>query len=209
VTLPDFDYNARAEPAAARPHGGGRSQQGPTAIMRRAVRADHMIHERRARGGLGTIAIAGVRHDLARVSRRAHRRAEGRAHFAHYAQDARVRARVGGNVAGRRHDRGDHRRGVLGEPAARRELCAEDLAGVRAAGLGAASAGVAQPIPLDPGKLIKVAPAVERAGIHLGVWSFGSLERELAQDKARDLLVWARFATFRRSRSSSKWWRRG
>jgi ATP-dependent RNA helicase RhlE len=29
VTLPDFDYNARAEPAAARPHGGGRSQQGP------------------------------------------------------------------------------------------------------------------------------------------------------------------------------------
>jgi hypothetical protein len=48
----------------------------------------------------------------------------------------------------------------------------------------------AQPIPLDPGKLIKVAPAVERAGIHLGVWSFGSLERELAQDKARDLLVW-------------------
>jgi hypothetical protein len=28
----------------------------------------------------------------------------------------------------------------------------------------------AQPLPLDPGKLIKVAPAVERAGIHLGVW---------------------------------------
>jgi len=27
VTLPDFDYNARAEPAAARPHGG-RSHQG-------------------------------------------------------------------------------------------------------------------------------------------------------------------------------------
>jgi superfamily II DNA/RNA helicase len=29
VTLPDFDYSARAEPAAARPPGGGRSHHGP------------------------------------------------------------------------------------------------------------------------------------------------------------------------------------
>src|SRR5262245_20290404 len=34
-------------------------------------------------------------------------------------------------------------------------------------------------LPLDPGKLTKVAPAVERAGIHLGVWRDGP-----------DLLVW-------------------
>jgi hypothetical protein len=31
----------------------------------------------------------------------------------------------------------------------------------------------ANSLPLDPGKLAKVAPAVERAGIHLGVWRNG------------------------------------
>ena len=31
----------------------------------------------------------------------------------------------------------------------------------------------AQPLPLSPDKLVKVAPAVERAGIHLGVWNSG------------------------------------
>jgi hypothetical protein len=30
-----------------------------------------------------------------------------------------------------------------------------------------------QPLPLEPQKLVKVAPAVERAGIHLGVWRNG------------------------------------
>jgi hypothetical protein len=32
---------------------------------------------------------------------------------------------------------------------------------------------LAEPLPLDPGVLAKVAPAVERAGIHLGVWRDG------------------------------------
>ena len=31
-----------------------------------------------------------------------------------------------------------------------------------------------RPLPLVPGALIKVAPAVERAGIHLGVWNMGN-----------------------------------
>ena len=30
-----------------------------------------------------------------------------------------------------------------------------------------------RPLPLEPGMLAKVAPAVERAGIHLGVWRNG------------------------------------
>lgn len=38
---------------------------------------------------------------------------------------------------------------------------------------------LARPLPLDPGALTKVSPAVERAGIHLGVWPDGG-----------DLLVW-------------------
>ncbi len=37
-----------------------------------------------------------------------------------------------------------------------------------------------RPLPLDPGALVKVAPAVERAGIHLGVW----------RDGAEGLSVW-------------------
>jgi len=37
-----------------------------------------------------------------------------------------------------------------------------------------------RPLPLDPGALVKVAPAVERAGIHLGVW----------RDDAQGLSVW-------------------
>ena len=31
-----------------------------------------------------------------------------------------------------------------------------------------------RPLPLEPGALVKVAPAVERSGIHLGVWRTGS-----------------------------------
>lgn len=40
-----------------------------------------------------------------------------------------------------------------------------------------------QPLPLAPGALIKVAPAVERAGIHLGVFASG-------RGSPRDLCVW-------------------
>jgi ATP-dependent RNA helicase RhlE len=47
VTLPDFDYNARAEPAAARPHGGGRGHQAPRGHQ--AARAARGPHDPRAR----------------------------------------------------------------------------------------------------------------------------------------------------------------
>ena len=70
-------------------------------------------------------------------------------------------------------DRRDHRRRVLGEPAARRRPGAEHLAGVPAARAGAAPLMFASRLPLAPAVLAKVAPAVERPGIHLGVWRNG------------------------------------
>ena len=42
-----------------------------------------------------------------------------------------------------------------------------------------------RPLPLDPAALTKIAPAVERAGIHLGVW----------RDAASDLIVWGTAAS--------------
>jgi hypothetical protein len=52
-----------------------------------------------------------------------------------------------------------------------------------------------QAMPLSPAALVKVAPAVERPGIHLGVWPFDSLASsssngELARAKPFELRVW-------------------
>jgi ATP-dependent RNA helicase RhlE len=46
VTLPDFDYNARAEAPAARPQGNGRGHQGPHS--RQAARGPRAPHDPRA-----------------------------------------------------------------------------------------------------------------------------------------------------------------
>jgi len=55
-----------------------------------------------------------------------------------------------------------------------------------------------RPLPLDPAVLTRVAPAVERPGIHLGVWRNGD-----------GLSVWGPAAPFRNCASYSKWRRRG
>ena len=48
-----------------------------------------------------------------------------------------------------------------------------------------------QAMPLSPAALVKVAPAVERPGIHLGVWPFDSLGTTgSAQGKPFELRVW-------------------
>ena len=72
-------------------------------------------------------------------------------------------------AAGGRH-RGGHRRRILGEPAPRGRVRPENLAGARAAGPADWPLLFERSLPLATAALVKVAPAVERPGIHLGVW---------------------------------------
>ncbi len=115
---------------------------------------------------------AAVVHERAGLPRGAHRRAEElRAHFALHEQKARERGRaVVAPPPDEDDDRGAHRRGVLGQPAPRRDLRPEDLARVprrrTRRRTRCCSSGRCRSYPAA---LVKVAPAVERPGIHLGV----------------------------------------
>ena len=71
-------------------------------------------------------------------------------------------------------DRGDHRRRVLGQPAPRGRLRAEDLAGLASDRRDVARRSCSNVrCRSSPAALARVAPAVERPGIHLGVVAEG------------------------------------
>jgi hypothetical protein len=96
------------------------------------------------------------------------------AHFAHHAEDARRRGRVGPVIAAD----ADTIEAII-DAAFWASLRREEsyVPKISLAYLPPEAARqpmlFEQPLPLTPHKLVKVAPAVERAGIHLGVWRNG------------------------------------
>ena len=202
VTLPDFDYQARphAEPRSAAAASGTRSAQPPSRSV--AGTRPRLARRRRRAVGSRTAAAPLVRRTAAAASMTEPAYPAARivapkveAHFAHHAEEARRRGRTGAVTA----PDADTIEAII-DAAFWASLRREEsyVPKISLAFLPPEATRhpmlFEQPLPLVPDALVKVAPAVERAGIHLGVWRNGD----------GVLRSGARCARSRRSASSSK-----